>query len=248
MINIIRWIFKIYQLKRICPLITAEIAYHIYKQTILPLIDYGEFTIESGPVSRVNRLERLQKKALKCIDNGLHKGKDDDVLYCTYNIQPLTMCWREHIACVMYIQSRDMNNVELCKPRINLHSNKKIRFEIRKMRQYELYLRSLQSRGNNIWDMLTAEMQKATTRVKFKTLIHTVCAWYDDDPAIISVSLNIDMPLNCHLLINTHQLHLNGCLFTVLLLLSYYHITPGRTWCIVEMLLIIKRKRKSDYT
>ena len=83
---------------------------------------------------------------------------------------------REHIACVMYIQSRDMNNVELCKPRINLHSNKKIRFKIRKMRQYELYLRSPQSRGNNIWDMLTAEMQKATTRVKFKTLIHTVCA------------------------------------------------------------------------
>ena len=47
--------YKVYQLKRIRPYITVEIANTIYKQTILPLMDYGDFMIESGPIARVLR-------------------------------------------------------------------------------------------------------------------------------------------------------------------------------------------------
>ena len=48
--------YKIYQLNKIRLYITAEIANTIYKQTILPLMDYGDFMVESGPIARVNRL------------------------------------------------------------------------------------------------------------------------------------------------------------------------------------------------
>ena len=61
-------------------------ACQIYEQTILPLLDYVDFMIESGPVSRVKHLEKLQSKALKCIDNSPHKGQGDDILYSIYNI------------------------------------------------------------------------------------------------------------------------------------------------------------------
>ena len=42
------------------------------------------------------------------------------------------------------------------------------------MRQYELYLKSPLSRGGKIWDMLTAEMQRVTTKVKLKKLVRTL--------------------------------------------------------------------------
>ena len=167
--------FKVYQLKRIRPYITGEIACQIYKQTILPLMDYGDFMIESGPIPRVRRLEKLQLKALKYIDNHAHLGEDEDALYRMYHVQPLSLRWREHIACLMYRLSKDPTNVELRRPKVNLRSNKKVQFKRRQIRQYELYLKSPLSRGGKIWDMLTAEMQRATTKVKFKMLVHTLC-------------------------------------------------------------------------
>ena len=52
--------FRVYQLKRIRPYINSDIACRIYKQTILPLMDYGDFMVESGLKSRVARLVKLQ--------------------------------------------------------------------------------------------------------------------------------------------------------------------------------------------
>ena len=49
---------KISQLKQIRP--CTKIACKIYKQTILPLMDYGDFMTESGPISSVKPLEKLQ--------------------------------------------------------------------------------------------------------------------------------------------------------------------------------------------
>ena len=71
----------------------------INKQTILPLMDYGDFVIESGPIARVKPLEKLQLKVLKYIDNSVHRGLSDDTLYKVYNIQSLSSPRREHIAC-----------------------------------------------------------------------------------------------------------------------------------------------------
>ena len=58
---------------------------------------------------------------------------------------------------------------------VQLRSSKKVKFKKGKKHQYELYLRSPLSRGVKIWEMLTAKVQKATTRVKFKRLIHELC-------------------------------------------------------------------------
>ena len=121
--------FKVYQLKRIRQYISAEIACKIYKQTILPLLDYADFMIESGPLLRIKHLEKLQLKALKYIDNQMHAGQGDDILYSFYNIQPLALRWREHIGCIMYKLSHDDNLVDMYRPRINLRSNKKVKFK-----------------------------------------------------------------------------------------------------------------------
>ena len=91
---------------------------------MLLLFHYVDFMIESGPVSRVKRFEKL---ALKYIDNSAHKGQGDDILYSIdsiYNVQPLPLCRREHISCLMYNLSHDYEEVNLYRPRENLRCNK----------------------------------------------------------------------------------------------------------------------------
>ena len=43
-------------------------------------------------------------------------------------------------------------------------------------RHYELYLRSPLSRCIKIWSMINKDVQRATTKVKFKKLIKPMCA------------------------------------------------------------------------
>ena len=67
--------------------------------------------------------------------------------------------------------------LELHRPKVKLCTTgiKKIKFKKGKLRQCEIYLYSLLLRGIKIWDMLMAEVQKATTKVKFKRLMHIIC-------------------------------------------------------------------------
>ena len=41
----------------------------IYKQTILPVIEYADLMVESGPTAKVTRLQTLQDRAIRIIDN-----------------------------------------------------------------------------------------------------------------------------------------------------------------------------------
>ena len=58
---------------------------------------------------------------------------------------------------------------------MNRRSNDKVKFKKVRMRGYELYLRSPMCRCTKIWDMLKAEVQRATIKVKFKLLIKPMC-------------------------------------------------------------------------
>ena len=128
--------------------------------------------IESSPVIRYTKLENLQERALKYIDNEANKGRD---LYKIYRIQPLRLRWRKHICCMMFRQSKSTDKLDYVRPLIRLRSNKKVKFKKVLKRNYQLYLKSPMARGIKIWESLTAEMQKGTTKVKFKTMIKPLC-------------------------------------------------------------------------
>ena len=166
---------RLYQLKRLRPFITNDIACRIYKQTILPLVDYADFMIESTCPSTYEKLLKLQEKAISYIDNNTNKTLSYDELLKIYNVQPLKLRWREHILCLMYRQSKKKKRLEIKRPRINLRSNNKVKFKKPLMRTYELYLKSPLCRCIKIWETLSSEIQKATTKVKFKNLIRPIC-------------------------------------------------------------------------
>ena len=65
-----------HQLRKLLKFINAQIANRIYKQTILPILEYAD-PIECGPADKVKRLQGLHDKPLRIIVLELM------VYYCT---------------------------------------------------------------------------------------------------------------------------------------------------------------------
>ena len=137
---------RLYQLKRLRPYVTRDIACRIYKQTILMLLD--DFMIESTSPTYYNRLVKLQEKAVHYIDNNANRHLSYDELYKLYNLQPLKLRWTTAT--------------------VNQRSNNK--FKKTHMRTYEVYLKSPLCRCSKIWDS-----DRTTKKVKFKNLIKQMC-------------------------------------------------------------------------
>ena len=58
---------KIFTLSKIRKLINKYIANTIYKRTILPILDYGSFLLDSCTQKSIDDLQKLQNKALRII-------------------------------------------------------------------------------------------------------------------------------------------------------------------------------------
>ena len=64
---------RILQSMRMRQYITTDTALTIYKQMIIPLFDYADLMVESASKVKIAKLEKLQEKALKCIENMCQK-------------------------------------------------------------------------------------------------------------------------------------------------------------------------------
>ena len=164
---------RLYQLGKLRKYITNNIANLIYKQTIIPLFDYADFLIESGRNVLIERLDTLHSKALRIIDCKLNKRADDTQLERVYGLQsPVSRRWEHHCA-VMYRLSRMQCNLDVHRPKINLRSRNNIKF-----RNYKRNLKGLEKcpmlRGIRLWDQIPQSVQRALTKVKFKTGIRQV--------------------------------------------------------------------------
>ena len=63
---------RVYTLGKMRKYINSDIASRIHKQMIVPLFDYADFMIKSGPMNEISRLGRLHDRAVKTIDNKQH--------------------------------------------------------------------------------------------------------------------------------------------------------------------------------
>ena len=98
---------KLYMLKRIRPYINCSTANLVYKTYVLPMMDYADFLIESGRKENTDRLDNLQKRALKLIDNKTNRGLDMDQLMNIYYIHSLTERRKKHHLSLMYRLKED---------------------------------------------------------------------------------------------------------------------------------------------
>ena len=161
---------SLYQLGKMRKYITSDIACTIYKQTILPLYDYGDFVVDCGPKYYIKKLDALHEKGLKLIDCKMHHNADIALLQSHYRIIPPQLRRREHLYVVMYRLSKFGDNLEKYRPKIHLRSRKKVKFKSQR-RNLEKVLKSPFSRGVKLWDQIPENIQRALTKVKFKAAL-----------------------------------------------------------------------------
>ena len=158
---------RIYQLGKMRKYITSDIACLIYKQTILPLSDYADLVVGLGPPDKISRLQKMQDRAVRIIDDGMHRNLDVDVIANLFSLTPLKLRRAEHLSLIMFRLKSHQTLIHQARPKIHLRGRNKIKFKSYK-RQNERFLRSPISRGFTMWDRIPEQVQRSTTKVKFR--------------------------------------------------------------------------------
>ena len=100
----------------------------IYKCMIRPHLDYIDFVVDSSSSNRILKLDRLQDKAIRCIEYCIDKKdrKEIEVLQGEFNIEPLLLRRQRNIVKTMYKTSKVDINVEHDRPKMEPYKGRKI--------------------------------------------------------------------------------------------------------------------------
>ena len=142
----------------------------LLQKFVLPLLDYADFLVESAPMKEIRLLDKLQVRAVRLIRYGNHRDVSDREIEIRYNITSLSERRKKHHLSLKYRLSRIESYLENKRPEITLRSRNKIKFSV-PVTKLTRVLKSPFYRGVTLWDRLSLEVQRATTKVRFKQLI-----------------------------------------------------------------------------
>ena len=158
--------YKIYQFGKIRTFLNLETRILVYKQTVLPLTEYVSFVMTLNNKHEVEKLQKLQNKALRMCYNiqnprdvsvsMLHEMANVDMLYTRRMLQ---------LMCIMY-----SNRWQLMHERIVLRNTRladKYIFEISRA-NLGLYSKNI---GGTFWNELPRHIQDLNTKESFKRAV-----------------------------------------------------------------------------
>ena len=158
---------KLFTLHKIRPYIIQRVAVLIYKQFILPILDYADFLFDSTVKHELDLLDCIQDRALRLTGRG---RLENVAVGNAYNIEPLRARRRKHHLSLLYRLRKIDLYIDSVRPEIELRSRNKITISTAKTKLTKV-MKSPYYRGVSLWDMLPEEVQRATTKVRFKRLI-----------------------------------------------------------------------------
>ena len=163
---------KLYTFRKIRRFISQETAIIVYKQMILPLLEYCNFVFNSGKKSKLDKVDRVQSKCIQIIENSHDvQSREKETDLCTmFRIEPLQKRHEIQLACAMYRLSRNDRYIDHDTRRENLRSANKLRFKcpftkVVKIRKSPFH------RGVDLWNSLKVEHHRAEYKERFKTLL-----------------------------------------------------------------------------
>ena len=124
------------------------------------MLDYGDFLVDSGKLSKIDRLNNLHKRAVKLIDNKAHRDQDIAQLMSTYGLESL-----------LYRLKDDKDLLEQYRANIELRNNSKIKFKTRTTKLTKV-ANSPYYRGVLLWDRLKGTKRQYSGQMSqiFKTV------------------------------------------------------------------------------
>ena len=158
---------KIYQLKRLPQFISNKAALLIYKNMILPILEYGDILLTSAPKELRGRLQKLQNKAPKCA-LGKDKWYNINALHKEAKLLKLHHRRKLHLLEHFFRLSHMPNFKEWKKrPKIGTRSSKKRLMTLRKPITTR-YQKSIFYKGPKAWNALPNDLQRIENPMLFK--------------------------------------------------------------------------------
>ena len=158
---------KVYQLKKMRRFLSRKAALLVYKNMILPIIEYGDIYLSATSKENRNKLQKLQNKALKCA-LGRDKRYNTRKLHAEAKILPLARRRKLHLLYHVY-QISHMPSFHGWKrrPTRNLRSSKKKLLKIKKPNIVK-FQKSIAYQGPRTWNALPKDIQNTEFLAQFK--------------------------------------------------------------------------------
>ena len=157
---------KIFMLRKIRKFLTFEAAVAVYKQTILPIIDYAGFLLISCKKGDRNDFQKLQNDILRiCNISRLSDRVSIVDLYSRCKIISLEQRMRKQLLWLMYILSKDIEFLKV--PNRVTRNAEKVTFKVH-VKITPVYERSPYFVGTKLWNDLTKHVQESPDIYAFK--------------------------------------------------------------------------------
>ena len=159
------------QLKKNRAYLNQADAIVLYKHAIVPILEYGNFIVDSGPQTGIRRLQTQQNNGLRICTRSKVIDISINQLHKTCKVARLETRRKKQLACLMY---RHTTNPENCVIQRNrTRSDKKVKMKVERPHR-EKYRKGPLYRGMLIWDELDCYIQDAETVDQFKTKIASI--------------------------------------------------------------------------
>ena len=169
---------KIFMLKKLRKYITVEAAVLIYKQMILPLIDYAGFLLISCRSCDKSDLQVLQNDILRICDRSRVSDRISiEKLHNRYKVLSLEQRMRKQLLWLMYLVSKEDNVLNV--PVRLTRNAEKVVFKV-PTRITPKYEKSPFYLGTTLWNELSRDIQMANSVWEFKSAVSKKYKKYED--------------------------------------------------------------------
>ena len=167
--------YKVYQFGKIKKYINTPTRILVYKQTVMPLVEYVSFMLNMNTNQDIMKLQRLQNRALRmCFDvyNPIDTSVND--LHVMARVKLLNERRDLSLLCIMY-EMKQMQLYERVGERITRQHDKYI-FQTDVV-NVGTYARSPYYCGSMLWNKLPSRIHEARTKAHFKSELKTLWGW-----------------------------------------------------------------------
>ena len=159
---------RLITMARIRKLVDMKTALLIYKQTVLPIIDYVCVLVNSSTQRKIGKLQPLQNRAIRTIlkCTGYISTEEMENLHETQHLKLLSTRRKLFMLKMMYKISLIDENVDMYRPEMQLRTGPKVKMKIaftekERVRKSPYYL------CNQLWDKLNSKTQTSCTMIEF---------------------------------------------------------------------------------
>ena len=165
---------KLKQFQRMRSFLTVKAAVLVYKNMLLPILEYGDIFLSATSAVNRKKLQTLQNKGLRCaLNKGINESSSNE-LHNEVGLLKLMYRREQHLLNFVYDWSLDVSKLKVrSNGAISTRSSLKKIFKLRKPRTEKLK-KSFAYKGKSKWNRLPVEFHHAQAKSSYKLLVHNL--------------------------------------------------------------------------